>query len=344
MDRSAVCVLLPTLEEAATIGDVVSGFREAGYENVLVIDGGSTDGTREIAEQHGAQVEQQTGSGKGQAVREAMRYIKAPYVLMADGDGTYRPEDADQMVAPLIEGRANHVIGDRFADMEAGAMTRLNRVGNRLVNRAFRLIHGRQFRDILSGYRAFTRKSFERYDLSARGFGIETELAVECVKHGTPTTVVPVTYRARPAESETNLHPVKDGGRIFLTLFRLAKTNNPLFYFGSVGIASLLVGLGIAAFVAYEWFIRTPPVSHEALAVVAAAGIILGVQLVMFGVLSDVIVAVNREQTRRLEELAEQLGNQSANPNETPQYSDEERDDARASAEAGASRVDRQED
>ncbi|MFB6192541.1 MAG: S-layer glycoprotein N-glycosyltransferase AglJ [Haloarculaceae archaeon] len=307
MDRSAVCVLLPTLDEAATIGDVVDGFREQGYENVLVMDGGSTDGTREAAEAHGARVREQSGSGKGQAVREALRYVDAPYVLMADGDGTYDPDDADRLVEPLIEGRAEHVIGDRFADMRPGAMSRLNRVGNRLVNAAFAWVHGRDLGDILSGYRAFTRESVEGYDLSADGFGIETELAVACVKRGTPTEVVPVTYRPRPAGSETNLRPFRDGARISLTLFALAKTNNPLFYFGSVGVASLLSGLAVAAFVAYEWYVRTPPVSHEALAVVAASGVLLGVQLLMFGVLSDVIVSVNREQTRRLEELTERL-------------------------------------
>jgi dolichol-phosphate mannosyltransferase len=186
-------------------------------------------------------------------------------------------------------------------------MPRLNRFGNRLVNRAFAFIHGRDLVDILSGYRAFTRSSFERFRLTADGFGIETEMAVECVKHGVTTEVVGVSYGSRPSESETNLHPVKDGARIYLTLFRLAKTNNPLFYFGSVGTAALLAGLTIGAYVGYEWFIREPRVAHEALAIVGASGIILGVQLLMFGVLSDVIVAVNREQTRRLEELARRL-------------------------------------
>jgi dolichol-phosphate mannosyltransferase len=303
--RTDVCVLLPTLDEARTIGEVVGGFTERGYENVLVVDGGSTDGTRRIAEEHGARVLVQSGSGKGQAVREGVRETDAPVVLMADGDGTYDPADADAMLEPILEGRADHVIGDRFHGIEPGAMPRLNRFGNRLVNRAFAFIHGRDLVDILSGYRAFTRSSFERLGLTADGFGIETEMAVECVKHGVSTEVVGVSYAARPADSKTNLRPVRDGARIYLTLFRLAKTNNPLVYFGSVATAALLLGLGIGAFVAYDWFVNS--VSHEALAVVGASGVILGVQLLMFGVLSDVIVAVNREQTRRLEELARRL-------------------------------------
>jgi dolichol-phosphate mannosyltransferase len=306
--REDVCVLLPTLDEAETIGSVVEGFRAAGYDNVLVVDGGSSDGTRRIAEEAGARVIVQSGRGKGQAVREGVRNVEAPVVLMADGDGTYDPADADAMLEPVLAGRAEHVIGDRFYRMGDDAMPRLNRAGNRLVNRAFAFVHGRDLADILSGYRAFTTESFERLRITSDGFGIETELAVECVKHGVPTEVVGITYGARPDDSETNLHPIKDGARIYLTLFRLAKTNNPLFYFGSVGVMSLLAGLAVAAYVAYEWFVRTPPVSHEALAVVAASGILLGVQLLMFGVLSDVIVAVNREQTRRIEELTRRLG------------------------------------
>lgn len=337
MDRSDVCVLLPTLNEAETIGSVVVGFRDQGYENVLVVDGGSTDETQREARAAGAQVIEQSGRGKGQAVREAVRFVEKPIVLMADGDGTYRPEDAAQMLTPIFEGRADHVIGDRFADMEEGAMTRLNRVGNRITNLAFSLVHGRNLRDILSGYRAFTRESFLRYDLSADGFGIETELAVECVKRGSRVDVVPVRYLARPDDSETNLHPVTDGGRIFLTLYRLAKTNNPLFYFGSVGVASVFVGLLFAAYVGYDFLANG--VSHEAMAVVAASGILLGVQLLMFGVLSDIIVAINREQTRRLEQLAERLNDSEGRPGDV-----ERSDEASASVEANAGGFDDVED
>ncbi|EMA49532.1 S-layer glycoprotein N-glycosyltransferase AglJ [Halococcus thailandensis] len=312
-DRGDVCVLIPTFDEAATIGGVVDGFVERGFSNVLVVDGHSTDGTRELAREHGARVIEQSGhgkgGGKGQAVREGVAHSTAPYVLMLDGDGTYRPADAKALLDPLLTGEADHVIGDRYADMADGAMTRFNGVGNRLINRAFRTVHGRDVGDVLSGYRAFTRESFERCRPTAEGFGIETELAVECVKHGIPTQVVPITYRARPAESETNLRPVRDGARILLTLYRLAKTNNPLFYFGSAGALSGFVGAVLAAYVLVEWL--TLRISHEVLAVAAAFAVIVGVQLVMFGVLSDMILAINREQTRRFEGLVENVRNDS---------------------------------
>ncbi len=304
-DRTDVCVLLPTLDEAETIGDVIDGFYTAGFDEILVVDGDSSDGTRTIAEEHGARVLTQSGTGKGQAVREGVEAIDRPYVLMADGDGTYRPEDADAMLEPLFEGRAEHVIGDRFADMESGAMTRLNAVGNRLINRLFGTIHGRNLQDILSGYRAFTRQSFERFQLDADGFGIETELAAECVRQNVSTAVVPITYLSRPGGSETNLNPIADGGRIILTLYTLARTNNPIFYFGAIASLGTLAGVSIAGFVGYRYLIAG--VSHEVLALLSAFLILLSVQLLMFGVLTDVVVSVNREQTRRLEELSDRL-------------------------------------
>lgn len=299
-----VCVLVPTYEEASTIGDVVERFRAQGFERVLVVDGGSTDGTQARARDAGARVIEQSGSGKGQAVREALSYVEAPYLLMVDGDATYRPEEADRMVGPLLSGEAEHVIGNRFANMQPGAMSRLNRVGNGIINRAFRRIHGEDFRDILSGYRAFTRRSVEGFMLTADGFGIETELAVECVKHGVETTVVPVTYEPRPDESETNLSPIRDGATIIITLYQMAKTNNPLFYFGSVGAASTLVGVVLATYVGVEWVTRG--ISHEVIAVVAGVAVLFGVQVALFGVLADLIVDVSREQTRQLERIARQ--------------------------------------
>ena len=296
-----VCVLLPTLNESATIVEVIRSYQEAGFDNIFVVDGGSADDTRELAREAGARVMTQSGTGKGQAVREAVDQIDAEYVLMADADLTYRARDAERMLEPLLVGNFEHVIGNRFANMEPGAMTRLNQFGNKLINRGFTFIHGENYRDILSGYRAFRTDSFAKLTLSADGFGIETEMAVECAKNEIKTEVVPITYRPRPDGSSTNLHPIKDGGIIFLELYRKAKTSNPLFYFGSVGLTSTIAGVGMAAFVIYRWFVDG--VGHEIIAVGATAAILFGVQLVMFGVLADLILSLHREQVSRIDRL-----------------------------------------
>lgn len=308
-----VCVLIPTLDEEETIGSVIDGFRAEGFDEILVMDGNSTDDTRAIAADRGARVEIQTGSGKGQAVREALSLVESEYVLLVDGDGTYRPEDASAMLEPMLEREAKHVIGNRFANMEPGAMTWLNRVGNRLINWAFQAIHGEDFRDILSGYRAFKLNSARGIPLSAEGFGIEAEFAVECVKNDIDTAVVPITYRSRPADSDANLRPFRDGAVIVVTLYQLARTNNPLFYFGSIGLVSMLTGGFVATYVGIEWFAFG--VSHEVLAIAAAFGLLFGMQFVMFGVLSDMILAVFREQTQRFESSKGE--NRSDRPEET---------------------------
>jgi dolichol-phosphate mannosyltransferase len=137
--------------------------------------------------------------------------------------------------------------------------------------------------------------------LTADGFGIETEMAVECARRDIPTAVVPITYYPRPSGSDTNLRPVRDGGIIFLELFRQAKTNNPLFYFGSVGALSTLTGVVVAAYVIIEWI--TIGVPHQILAVVAAAGVLFGVQLLMFGVLADLIYSLHSETMSRIDSV-----------------------------------------
>ena len=299
-DYDDVCVLLPTMDEVETVARVVESFREVGLDEILVIDGGSTDGTQAAASEAGARVVEQSGRGKGQAVREAVRsHIDAPYVVMADADATYDASDVDAMLAPLVDGEADHVIGNRFADMRPGAMTRLNRIGNRIINLSFRVIHGESYRDILSGYRAFSRESFDRLHLTADGFGIETEMAVECVKNQQSVTVVPITYRERPGGSATNLHPVRDGGVIFIELYRKAKTNNPLFYFGSLGVLSTATGAALTAYVLYRWLAFGA--THEIIAIGAVGSAILGIQLLIFGFLADMIHSLHREQIARFE-------------------------------------------
>jgi len=299
-DDGDVCVLIPTLNEAETIGDVIDGFREQGLDDVFVIDGRSSDETRDVAREHGADVTVQSGAGKGQAVREAIDDVDAEFCLLVDGDGTYDPADADAMLDPLREGRAEHVIGNRFADMAPDAMSSLNRFGNRVIDRLFAALYGTRRMDILSGYRAFTMESIRRLSLTAEGFGIETEMAAECARLGIATEVVPISYRARPDGSATNLRPFRDGGRILLTMFLRTKTSNPLVYFGVAGGLSMTLGLVTAAYVAVEWITRT--VSHEVLAVVSAFAIMVGIQLFMFGALSDLIVTLHREQLDRLDD------------------------------------------
>lgn len=218
---SETCVFIPTLNEVATIGSVVEGFREQGFDNVLVYDGGSTDGTVDRARAQGARVTRGPGAGKGLALQRALETeIDTSYTVMIDGDGTYHPDEVDILLDSLTNGGYEHVIGNRFAGIEPGAMTVVNQVGNWMFNVLFAFVYQKWYADILSGYRAFTRESVESMTLTERGFGIETELTAQCAVDNIPTDVVPITYSPRPDGSNSKLSPLRDGAVICSALFR----------------------------------------------------------------------------------------------------------------------------
>ena len=298
IERDEVCIFIPTLNEAPTIAELIGEFKERGFRHILVMDGHSTDGTPDIARAAGAVVRTQTGRGKGNAIIEAVAIIDKPYVLMLDGDGTYAPDDVERMLDPLGLG-FDHVIGDRLAGPEGEAFTRLNLLGNQILNLMFKLAHGRDLHDILSGYRAFTLPSIRQMTLKESGFEIETEMAVEAVRHGQRITVVPVRYLARPGTA-TKLNPLQDGARIFSTIYRLAKMNNPIFYFGIIGLFISLAGGVIGVYVVLEWLRN---IEHLPLTILTALLITIGFQIFMFGVISDMLLGFHRETTRQIEQL-----------------------------------------
>lgn len=298
IDRDAVTVLVPTLDEAPTIQGLVRDFSALGYTRVLVVDGGSTDGTAALAAEAGAEVLVQGGRGKGNAVIEAFRAVETPYVLMIDGDGTYAAADADRVLAPLAGG-FDQVIGDRLGAAQRGAISPLNRAGNYLLNRLFRLAHGRYLADILSGYRAFTKASIDQMTLAEQGFGIETELAVEAVRNGQRIGVVPVSYDRR-AGTATKLNPLRDGYRIAVTIYRLARMNNPLFYFGLIGVTLALAGVLVGAFVLYEWLAG---IERLPLTILTVLLIVAGIQIFVFGLIGDLVLSFHRETMAEIEAL-----------------------------------------
>jgi dolichol-phosphate mannosyltransferase len=298
-----VCILIPTLNEAATIGELIKDFRKEGFSNIFVIDGNSRDGTAQIAEAGGARVVLQTGRGKGQAVIQAFEVIESPYIIMVDGDGTYLAREAPSLLEPILEGKADHIIGNRLENYSPGAFTKLNLMGNRLINMLFDIVYGVQLRDILSGYRAFTLESVRELELNKTGFEIETEISVECILKKQRVEEVPITYLPRSEKGATKLNPVKDGIRIGSTIYRLAKVHNPMFYFGIIGFFFIMAGLFTGTYVVIEWFQN---ITHILLSVLTTLFIIFGLQMFIFGMLSDLIVTLHRQTVSLIQEKNKQ--------------------------------------
>jgi dolichol-phosphate hexosyltransferase len=291
-----VCVLIPTLNEAGSIGSVIDEFRGMGFENILVIDGHSTDETVARAKAAGAKVVLQSGSGKGQALKDAFCLVKDDYIVLIDGDGTYLPSDVHLLLDPVMRGEVDQVVGNRFGNLEWGALNRLNMFGNRFINFFFRLIYRINLSDILSGYRAFATSGVRRLDLSMTGFEIESEITIDSVKKGLKIVEVPITYRPRSGGTKTKLNPFKDGLKIILTIYRMAKTQNPMFYFGLLGSLFGTAGFLTGLYVLSDWL--RDRTEHLPLTILTAILIIVGIQLFLMGLVGDMMATMHREMLR----------------------------------------------
>ena len=293
-----VCVLIPTLNEEESIGAVIKEFQALGFQNILLADGHSTDDTVDIARAAGARIFVQSGSGKGQAMKEVFEVIEEEYILLIDGDGTYLPSEAPALLEPVMKGKAEHVVGNRHGRMQGGALKRLNMFGNKMINFFFSTIYRVRLTDILSGYRAFTREGISHLDLSTPGFEIESEMTIESVKKGLRIVEVPISYRPRSAGTKTKLHPFRDGLKIILTIFRMAKTENPMFYFGLIGSFFAAAGFLIGLYVARDWLYYR--IDHIPLTILTAILIIVGFQLFLIGMQGDMMASMHRELIREL--------------------------------------------
>ena len=300
MNKEDVCILIPTLNEGKTIGGLIKEFKSLGYSNVLVIDGHSTDDTVKKAQSEGAKIVIQSGTGKGQAVSQAFSIINSKYVVMLDGDGTYLPEEVDKILEPVVTGIADHVIGNRFANYHKDAFTRLNLFGNRILNKIFGFAYGVWLEDILSGYRAFNYHAIKQIELNRTGFEVETEITVECVKKDLKIVEVPITYLARISGAATKLQPIRDGFRIASTIYLLAKTHNPLFYFNLIGGIITVSGIAIGIYVVDEWL---KEITHIPLTILATLLIVTGIQMFIFALLSDLVVSMHRENMHTMRKL-----------------------------------------
>ena len=216
-----VAVVIPTLNEARSIGKVIDGvpvarLLENGLEtSVYVVDGRSTDNTREIAVEKGARVILADGRGKGSAIQTAFESINADYAIMVDGDNTYPIEMAPEMIRLLKT--HDIIIGSRLKGTIApGAMPRLNAVGNTLLSLLARALFGVHISDVCTGLWGYRRDAIRCMNLSAIGFEIEADMFAECVKNDLCIAEIPITYRARV--DQPRLSSLRDGLKIGLFL------------------------------------------------------------------------------------------------------------------------------
>jgi dolichol-phosphate mannosyltransferase len=208
-----VACVIPTLNESATVAEVVNKAKQVA-NRVVVVDGHSNDGTCEIASKVGAEVILQDGNGKGMALRTALSRIEEDICVILDGDATYDPLEMEQIIKPILDGEADMVVGSRLkGKMEDGAITWLNKVGNRFFNFLINSFFNGNITDSQSGYRELNRKAIESLNLSSKGFEVETEITIKALKQGLKVKEVPITYTRRRG-TQSKLNSFKAGSSI----------------------------------------------------------------------------------------------------------------------------------
>ncbi len=207
-----IAVVIPCYNEALTIAEVVSGFRQALPDaTVYVFDNNSTDETAARAAEAGAVVRKETRQGKGNAVRRMFADVEAEVYVMVDGDGTYSAPAAPLLVDTLLDGHLDMVVAVREPDQEGRAYRPGHALGNRALTAILGVIFGRQFNDILSGYRALSRRFVKSFPPLSTGFEIETELAVHALALRMPVGEVNTPYFNARRARRASLGPTGTG-------------------------------------------------------------------------------------------------------------------------------------
>lgn len=251
-----IAVLIPCYNESVTVAKVVADYRAALPEaDIYVYDNNSTDGTDEIARAAGAIVRYEYRQGKGNVIRSMFRQIDADCYLMADGDDTYPAEHAREMCDLVLEKGVDMVVGDRLSSTYFQENKRpFHNVGNRSVRFLINRIFKSNVRDIMTGYRAFSRDFVKNFPVLSKGFEIETEMTIHALDKNFLIREVPVCYRDRPEGSTSKLNTVRDGVRVLGTVLRLFCEYKPFKFFGFLSLLLALLGGGFMIPVLADYF------------------------------------------------------------------------------------------
>jgi glycosyltransferase involved in cell wall biosynthesis len=242
-----IAVLIPCYNEAAGIATVIADFRQALPDaTIYVFDNNSSDGTARIAQLAGAFVRCEYRQGKGNVVRRMFSDIDADVYVLVDGDGTYHAPSAPAMVRRLCDDGLDMVVGSRESVAQA-AYRRGHRFGNAVLTGFVGRLFGRQFTDILSGYRVFSRRFVRSFPALSSGFEIETEITVHALELRMPIAEVATPYGARAEGSQSKLNTYGDGFRLLRTIVALYRREYPVRFFGSIAATLALAALVLIA-------------------------------------------------------------------------------------------------
>ena len=303
-----VAVLIPCYNEEASIGIVVREFRAAlPNATVYVYDNNSSDRTVEIATEAGAVVRREAQQGKGNVMRRMFADVDAHYYVLVDGDSTYEAAAAPRLLKTLMQKNLDMVTGCRVTNIEE-AYRPGHKFGNWALTGLVRWVFGNRIRDMLSGYRVFSRRFVKSFPALSRGFEIETELTVHALELRMPIADEETAYVDRPPGSESKLSTFRDGFRIFWLILILIKEERPLPFFAAITVGLLILS-SILGYPIIAEFIQTGLVPRFPTAILVAAIVVISVLSFFAGLILDSIT-LGRREMKRLHYLSLPIRNQ----------------------------------
>lgn len=289
-------VLIPCYNEAPTIAKVVTDFRQALPDAVVyVYDNNSTDGSAALAAGAGATVRHEYRQGKGNVIRRMFREVDADCYLMVDGDDTYPADHAAAMVAKVLDEGCDMVVGDRLTSTYFTENKRpFHNSGNRLVRYLIRRLYHSDIHDIMTGYRAFSRRFVKMFPVMSQGFEIETEMTIHALDKRFLVGEVEIGYRDRPEGSVSKLNTMGDGLRVLKTILVLFKEYKPLRFFFWLAVLLAVAGLAFMVPVLVEYF-RTGLVPRFPTLILSLFLLFAGLMSLFTGLCLDTIVEKDRK-------------------------------------------------
>jgi glycosyltransferase involved in cell wall biosynthesis len=294
MSSMRVAVLVPCFNEEAAVATVVTDFRKAlPSADIYVYDNNSKDRTAAVAREAGAEVRSERRQGKGHVVRRMFADVDADIYVLVDGDATYDAPSAPRMIEMLVNDRLDMVVGLRV-DQARSAYRVGHRTGNWMLTNFLSSVFGQAFKDILSGYRVFSRRFVKSFPVLSDGFEIETELTVHTLELALPVAEVETPYYARPEGSFSKLNTWRDGFRILGTILKLYRSEKPLRFFSAIGVFLALVSIGLALPVLFT-YLEQGIVPRLPTAVLSMGLMIVAMLSVSSGLVLDTVTRGRRE-------------------------------------------------
>jgi glycosyltransferase involved in cell wall biosynthesis len=305
-ESNEIAVVLPAYNEEQTIAPTIADFHTQLPEAAIwVINNHSSDATEKIALNTISKLGCSGGvineprPGKGNAVRRAFMDIDATIYILADADMTYPAAQVRNLMAPVLAGEADMVVGDRHSAGHYAAENKraLHGIGNRLVRILVNKLFRANLADIMSGYRVFSRRFVKSYPILVEGFEIETDMTLHALDKRFRIIEVPVEYRDRPAGSFSKLNTIKDGVLVLSTIGNILRYYQPLIFFGGSALLFAFLGLVVGMPVIDEW-IRDRYITHVPLAILATGIEIIAIVLAAIGLVLD---SITHQEKRRFE-------------------------------------------